>query len=108
MKMMPNTGKAVTNFSIAVPRPFAKDKSDWINIVVYDKQAENAAKYLQKGSKVGIVGYLTIRQWETKDGDKRYATEVIANNVEFLTPKGENTHSDFRPADPVDVGSVPF
>ena len=80
------SGKTVANFSIAVNRPFSND-TDFFNITVWDKQAENCAKFLKKGSKVGIVGYLYNRSYEANDGTKRTITEVNATEVEFLTPK---------------------
>ena len=80
------SGKTVANFSIAVNRPFSND-TDFFNITVWDKQAENCAKFLKKGSKVGIVGYLYNRSYEANDGTKRTVTEVNATEVEFLTPK---------------------
>ena len=82
------TGKNVANFSIAVNRPFS-DQTDYFNITVWDKQGENCAKFLKKGSKVGIVGYLYNRSYEANDGTKRTITEVNATEVEFLSPKQE-------------------
>ena len=80
------TGKAVANFSIAVGRTFS-DETDFFNVTVWEKQAENCAKYLKKGSKVGIVGTLQNRSYKANDGVKRTITEVIAEQVEFLSPK---------------------
>lgn len=80
------TGKNVATFSIAVNRPFS-DQTDYFNITVWDKQGENCAKFLKKGSKVGIVGYLYNRSYEANDGTKRTITEFNATEVEFLTPK---------------------
>lgn len=80
------TGKTVANFSIAVGRTFS-DETDFFNVTVWEKQAENCAKYLKKGSKVGIVGTLQNRSYKANDGVKRTITEVIAEQVEFLSPK---------------------
>ena len=80
------TGKAVANFSIAVGRTFS-DETDFFNVTVWEKQAENCAKYLKKGSKVGIIGTLQNRSYEANNGVKRTITEVIAEQVEFLSPK---------------------
>lgn len=104
LKMMPNSDKAVCNFSIAVKRPFAKDKSDWHNIVVWGKTAENCSNYLTKGSKVAVVGYVTNRSWG-EEGNKKFITEVVANEVEFLSSVQK---SDFNPAAPVDSEDIPF
>lgn len=80
------TGKTVANFSIAVGRTFS-DETDFFNVTVWEKQAENCAKYLKKGSKVGIVGTLQNRSYKANDCVKRTITEVIAEQVEFLSPK---------------------
>lgn len=79
------SGKAVANFSVAVNRTFSKDgEADFFNIVVWGKTAENCANYLAKGRLVGIEGRLQNRTYETQAGEKRYVTEIIADNVKFL------------------------
>ncbi|MBU5678214.1 single-stranded DNA-binding protein [Alkaliphilus sp. MSJ-5] len=79
------SGKAVATFSIAVNRPFSKEKeADFFNIVVWGKTAENCANYLAKGRLVGLEGRLQSRSYEAQTGEKRYVTEVIADQVEFL------------------------
>jgi len=108
LKYMPGGDKAVATFSIGVKRPFTTDKSDFFNIVVYGKQAENCSTYLDKGSKVGVNGYLTTRSYDAKDGSKKYITEVIAGNVEFLTPKSEKPNNDYEDMTPIDNGDLPF
>ena len=91
LRVTPN-GVSVANFSIAVDRRPSADGSkvtDWIDIVAFTQLAEVCTKYLDKGSMVGIEGRLQVREWEAKDGSgKRRTTEVIADNVQFLTPKG--------------------
>lgn len=85
-----NTGKSVTTFSMAVERT-RQEGADFFYIVAWDKTAENTAKFLKKGSRVGVVGRLTSRTFE-KNGEKRTIMEVVADNVEFLDnkPKDEN------------------
>ncbi|AKL93551.1 single-stranded DNA-binding protein 3 [Clostridium aceticum] len=79
------SGKAVATFSIAVNRPFSKtNEADFFNIVVWGKTAENCANYLAKGRLVGIEGRLQSRSYENQAGEKKYVTEVVANQVEFL------------------------
>ena len=85
LRTTPN-GKSVATLSIAVKRPYSEE-TDFFNAVVWDKKAENCAKFLKKGSKVGIVGYLYNRSYEANDGTKRTITEIIAEQVEFLSPK---------------------
>lgn len=87
-----NNGTYVTTFSIAVNRKYkAQDGSqitDFFDIVAWRQLAELCGKYLEKGRKVGIVGELQTRSYESKDGTKRCVTEIVASEVEFLTPKG--------------------
>ena len=83
---------AVASFSIAVNRNFTNQagerEADFINIVVWRKQAENVKNYLTQGSQVAIDGRIQTRSYDDKDGQKRYVTEIVADNVEFLGSKG--------------------
>lgn len=85
------SGVAVCRFSIAVSREYAtadgNRETDFFNITVWRGRAENCGKYLKKGNKVAIVGNLQNRSYEDKDGIKRNVTDIIASEVEFLTPK---------------------
>lgn len=83
-------GTAVCNFTLAVDRPFAKEgqrQADFINCQVWKKQAEASAKYLAKGKLAAVDGRISIRSFENKEGQKQWATEVVAENVRFLSPK---------------------
>lgn len=84
LRYIPDSGKAVSTFTIAVNRPFAKDKADFFRVVVFGKPAENCSNYLSKGRLVGVQGRLQNNNYETQSGEKRYSTEVIADRVEFL------------------------
>ncbi len=92
------SGIAVCRFSIAVSRDYAgadgNRETDFFNITVWSKQAENCGKYLKKGNKVAVVARLQNRSYEDKDGVKRYVTDIIASEVEFLTPKGTQGEDD--------------
>jgi len=88
LKTIPS-GTAVTTFSLATNRVW-KDKNgakqegtDYHNIVVFGRQAENVAQYLKKGSSALVEGRLTTRSWEGTDGVKKYRTEIIADRVQF-------------------------
>jgi single-strand DNA-binding protein len=81
-------GKSVVSFSLAVKRPFTKDITDFFTIVAWDNQAELLSKYVGKGQLVCIRGHLTTRSWTDGQGNKRYATEVVANEVSFCESKG--------------------
>lgn len=82
---------AVATFSIAVDRNFSnaagEREADFINIVVWRKQAENVKNYMHKGSQVAIDGRIQTRSYDDTDGKKRYVTEVVADNVQFLDSK---------------------
>jgi single-strand DNA-binding protein len=111
-------GVATFSFTLAVDDPFAKGekKADFINIVVWQKTAENAANYLRKGHMTGVTGRINTRNYE-KDGKKVYITEVIASDIRFLEPKGNKTdspppkHSPFKEDEkPIDISDddLPF
>ncbi|MDY6367172.1 MAG: single-stranded DNA-binding protein [Clostridia bacterium] len=91
-------GVPVCRFSIAVSRDYASAngnrETDFFNITVWRGRAENCGKYLKKGNKVAVVGSLQNRSYEDKDGIKRNVTDVIANEVEFLTPKNAQSDDD--------------
>lgn len=84
-------GVPVCRFSIAVSRDYSNAsgtrETDFFNITVWRGRAENCGKYLKKGNKVAVFGSLQNRSYEDKDGIKRNVTDIIANEVEFLTPK---------------------
>ena len=88
---------AVASFSIAVNRNFTNQQgereADFFNVTVWRKQAENVKNYLSQGSQVAVEGRLQTRNYEDKDGQKRYVTEVVADNVEFLGSKNSSNNS---------------
>ena len=85
---------SVTTFNLAVNRPFtSKDgeqQADFINCVTFRKQAENVNQYVRKGSLVGIDGRIQTRNYENKEGQRVYVTEVVCDSVQFLEPKSQN------------------
>jgi len=92
-----NSGIPVCRFAIAVNRPYSnggEKLTDFFNITVWRNQAENCGKYLKKGSKVAVVGSLQNRSYEDKEGNKRQVTDIIANEVEFLSTKNSSDNSD--------------
>lgn len=87
-RYMPS-GKAVSNFSIATSETWKKDgekqeKTEWHNIVAFDKLGEIVAQYLKKGSLVYIEGKLQTRKWQDKEGKDRYSTEIVASQMQML------------------------
>lgn len=88
------SGVAVANFTLAVNRKFSNQQgekeTDFINCVVWRKQAENAANFLKKGHLAGVEGSLQTRNYEGQDGKRVYVSEVIADSVQFLEPKRDS------------------
>ena len=79
---------AIARFALAVDRPFSRDQertADFINIVVFGKQAENCERYLDKGRQVAVQGRIQTGSYKTQTGETRYTTEVVADRVEFLS-----------------------
>lgn len=129
LKYTPGTGTAVTTLTLAVDRRFSKDgqkEADFIPVVIWGKQAESTAQYITKGKLLGVAGRIQVRTYDAKDGSKRYVTEVIAEEVQFLEwgdgPRGGNASrsggrdfesgsdfgSGFEDMTPVDEGDIPF
>lgn len=94
LRYLPN-GTPVCTFTLAVNRPFTNQQgereADFINVVVWRKTAENAANFLRKGNLAGVDGRLQTRSYEGQDGKRVYVTEVVADSVQFLEPKGKGT-----------------
>ena len=122
LKYLPNGGTPVCNFTLAVDKMLSKDKkeefaskgcptADFINIVVWNKQAENCANYLAKGRLAAVQGSIQTRNWEDQEGRRRYATEVVANNVQFLEwgdKKDNNDTNDYVDRDNSAEDNLPF
>ena len=86
------TGRNVCQFAIAVNRAFTnasgEREADFINCVVWDKQAENLARYQKKGNQIAVDGRIQTRNYDDKDGKRVYVTEILATNISFLDAKG--------------------
>jgi len=108
------SGTAVTNFNVATTEKWKdresgekKEKTEWHRIVCFGKLAEIAGEYLSKGSKVFIEGRLQTRDWEDKDGIKRYTTETIMNNLIMLGGgQRKESQDDYTP--PPEDDDIPF
>lgn len=80
-----NSGKAVCRFSLATSEKWGgEEKTSWHKVVCWGKTAELANEYLTKGSRVGLQGRIDYSDWESKDGEKRSKTEIIADRLEFM------------------------
>ena len=97
------SGVSVCRFSLAVTRRFANNEgerdADFINIVVWRNQAENCHKYLKKGSKCAVVGRIQTSSYDAQDGTKRYTTDVVAEEVEFLSTKTQGSSEEYQAED---------
>ena len=95
-----NSGKSVVTADLAVNRPFSKDTTDFIPVVLWEKNAEFVGRYAHKGSRVAVSGKLTTRKYQDKDGNNRVAYEVVADSVELMDSKsdgvGQNLPSEAR------------
>ena len=101
------SGMAVCQINVAISRPRGAGKdpeTDFINVVVWDKQAENVSKYLAKGRQIAVEGRIQTRSYDNNEGKKTYVTEVVASNVEFLGSANDNTKgSNAGEENPFDV-----
>ena len=116
------SGISVCRFSLAVSRRFTNSEgereTDFINVVVWRNLADNCHKFLRKGSKAAVVGNIQTRSYDAQDGSKRYVTEVVAEEVEFVGAR-VGAEDEIRPADekpqggttklqPIEDDSLPF
>ena len=112
LRYIPSTGNALTIFSIAVDRAFSgkdgKKQTDFFNIVVWGKSAEYCANYLAKGRLAAVKGSIQNRAYDTKDGQTRYITEIISENVQILEWGEKKTSSDENVFSPIEDDDVPF
>lgn len=97
LRYTPN-GIAVARFTLAVNRTFSNTngerEADFINVGVWRKQAENVANFLKKGSLAGVEGRIQTGSYEGSDGKRVYTTEVNADSVQFLEPRGDNSQGN--------------
>lgn len=120
LRYTPGTGMAVTTVTLAIDRFNASTKqreADFISVVIWGKQAENTANYMSKGSQMAISGRIQTRSYDDKEGKKRYITEVVAQEVSFLS-KGSGTQSNGNNQDfgqgfdediePINGDDIPF
>jgi single-strand DNA-binding protein len=101
----------VVSFTIAINRPYAKtdqdQQADFINCTAWRRQAETVHQYLSKGSLVGVEGRIQTRNYEDAQGQKRVFTEVLADSVQFLEPKGSSQERSTTSQSPYDYQESP-
>ena len=93
------SGTAVANYSLAVNRKFTKDgerEADFISCVAWNKTAEFIVNYFKKGQEMALEGRLQVRSYETDEGQKRWVTEVIVEQVEFVGSKNSNQSNEYE------------
>ena len=98
------SGMPVCQINVAISRPVSQGRepeTDFINVVVWNKQAENVARYLSKGRQIAVEGRIQTRNYDNNEGKRTYVTEVIASNVEFLGSANDNnrTNTNSNPFD---------
>jgi len=112
-----NSGISVCRFTLAVQRRFTNSEgereTDFLNVTVWRGQAENCSKYLRKGSKACVTGSIQTRSYDAQDGTKRYVTDIVADEVEFLSSKQsgesqERKDEEVAKLQPIDDDSLPF
>lgn len=129
LKYTPGNGTAVTTITVAVDRRTSKDgqrEADFIPVVIWGKQAESTAQYTAKGKLIAVSGRIQVRSYDAKDGTKRYVTEVVADEVQFLEWSNSQPRNDggfkqnsyempsndfgnnYADMTPVDEGDIPF
>lgn len=112
------SGVNVARFSIAISRRFenadGERETDFLNCVAWRNLAETIHKYCHKGDKIAVVGSIQVRNYETQDGEKRYVTEIVVDEIEFLTKKNdkETEKTEEKPKkiemQEIDDSSLPF
>lgn len=111
LRSTPN-GVNVGTFTLAVNRTFmnaqGEREADFINVVVFKKQAENVKNYLSKGSLAGVDGRLQTRSYDNKEGRRVFVTEVVADSVQFLEPKNNNKQNNQQHNGQTQTGNNPF
>ena len=104
-RYMPN-GNAVTNISVATSESWKdkqsgqmQERTEWHRVAFFNRLAEVAGEYLRKGSKVYVEGSLRTRKWQDQDGNDRYSTEIVANELQMLDSRGEQGGGDYGGSD---------
>ena len=98
-----SNGKPVASFTLAVDK--FGEGADFINCVVWNKQAENLAKYQKKGGQIGVSGRLQTRDYDDEKGNKRYVTEVVADSIEYLGAKKEEPNQTQEKVEPLEFST---
>lgn len=101
-------GTTIGKFTLAVKRPYAKDTTDFLNCVCFNKVADLIKQYTQKGDKIGITGYIQRREYDAQDGTKKAVVDIVANDVEFLNTKGKQNEQEQQKSQQTQVELKPI
>jgi len=102
--------KVLCKFQLATPENYARNGervTTFHTIIVWNKQAENCLKYLHKGSLISLVGKIGYRNWEDAKGQKKYATEIVAEEIEFLSSNSKKGNEPVEEDDDEIYGDLP-
>ena len=101
-RVIPSTGASVTNLSVATSESWKdkvtgdqQERTEWHRVVFFNRLAEIAGEYVRKGSKLYIEGSLRTRKWQGQDGQDRYTTEIVGNEMQMLDSRGSSPSGDF-------------
>jgi|TARA_R100001129_G_scaffold184528_2_gene169659 single-strand DNA-binding protein len=112
-----NSGTTVTNFRLATNERRKvndewTDHTEWHSVVCFGKTAENVAKYCRRGKQVYIMGRIQTRKWQDKEGNDRYSTEIVADDIKFLGGRDEaastNGRAPAQQSQSVNLDDIPF
>lgn len=104
------TGRNVCQFSIAVNRTYTsangEREADFINCVVWDKQAENLCRYQKRGNQIAVDGRIQTRNYDDKDGKRVYVTEIMVSNISYLDTKKDDSNFNNLEEPPMQAGPI--
>ena len=105
-------GVDISKFTLAVKRKFKNEageyEADFLNCVAWRKTAELIGQYANKGDKLAVVGMVQTRSYDASDGTKRYVTEIVVDEIEFLTAKEKKESKEQAKYEPVETSDLPF
>ena len=115
LRFAAGSGTGVSRFTVAVPRQFKRDETDFINCVAFGKTAETISQHFTKGKQIAVAGSIRTGSYNAQDGTKRYTTDIAVESFNFIESSGQaNKQSDTSSGGfneditPVDDGEMPF
>ena len=102
------SGTAVCRFTVAINRQFKKDETDFINCVAFGKTGETITQYLTKGRQIAVTGSIRTGSYDAQDGTKRYTTEIVVDNFEFLGSRNDGGSANQNYSAPASNNSTAY